>query len=365
MRRLLAGLTACVLVSMVAAPVVAQEPPPSPPPWFGGHAKMPEYGFAVTVPDGWIAYDMTGDVDEQVRRVAATLSPDASEQDIRAWSEIMREQMKGQLVIASEQSTCGFVAGPTIGADLASFAAQFYTRQLGDDSVVHVEPPEVVDLLAGPAHRITYGRQGEEVAIYLGEELGSVVNIWCAGPERPDDDWLSIAEGFEWLPVPVQRVTTPRQGASFEVPAAWQVITFDFLPDTPPSSSSNVRPTDWVMTREPGTGEGCSLFTYTRGPGTAVSLDAEVAGVLADYRSDPGVEVVKQEAEPVRLPAGDSLRVRVVSDEGRPPDGITHIELYVLVHEGDLVKVQCAGPVPHRDRWLSIAKTFEFLPAEE
>jgi hypothetical protein len=30
-----------------------------------------------------------------------------------------------------------------------------------------------------------------------------------------------------------------------------------------------------------------------------------------------------------------------------------------------MFKVQCAGPVPRRDRWLSIAETFESMPAEE
>jgi hypothetical protein len=47
---------------------------------------------------------------------------------------------------------------------------------------------------------VTNGRPGEEAVIYFGEEGGSVFNIWCAGPERSDDDWLSVAETFEFLP---------------------------------------------------------------------------------------------------------------------------------------------------------------------
>jgi hypothetical protein len=323
---------------------------------------LPEYGFAVMVPDGAVAYDMTGDLESQLQVVV----PDASDADIAAWSAMMRERMQGQLVLALGESTCGFVVGPTIGADLASEVDAFYDRQAADPSVVHLESPRVVALPAAEARLVTYGRAEEEAAFYLGEKEGMAVDIWCAGAERPDDDWRSIAAGFEWLPVPVQRAVTPRQGASLEVPASWDVWTdVDFLPEAGLSSSSGLRVTDWLMARETETGEGCSLFIWAPEPGAQVELEAEVAGLLADYGADPGMDILTPTPEPISLPAGNAVHTRVVSDEGRPPTGVTYMDTYFIARDGVLVDVGCSGADPHHDRWLSIAETLELPLAEE
>ncbi len=361
MRRLTAVLLAGWLLGAITAPAIAQEPSPEPPPWFGGRVEMPKHGFAVVLPDGAVAYDMTGDLESQLRVVA----PDASGEDVAAWSRVMRERMPGQLVISVGDSTCGLVVGPTIGADLAIEMDAFHGRQAADESVVHVESPRLVELPAAEARLITYGRAGEEAAFYLGEKVGMVFDIWCVGAERPADDWLSVATTLEWLPVPVQRASTPRLGASFEVPAAWAVMTdIDFLPESPLSPSSELRPTDWLMARDAQTGEGCSLFTFSSDPSTPVALHAEVTDLLADYSADPDMHVLTPTPEPLSLPAGNARRIQVVSDEGRLPDGSTHIDAYVLAYDDVLIKVQCSGALPHHDRWRSIAETLELPPAE-
>lgn len=361
MRRITAGMAAAAVLCTGSA-AQAQSPSPEPPPWFGGRVELPEHGFAVTVPDGAVAYDMTGDLERQLRVVV----PDASDGDIAGWSSMMRERMRGQLVLAIEDSSsCGFVVGPTIGADLASEVDGFYERQAADGNVVHLETPRVVELPAADALVVSHGRAGEEATFYLGEKDGMVFDIWCAGAERPEDDWLSIAASFEWLPVPVKRAETPRGAASIEVPAAWEVmVDADFLPDAGPWSRSELHVTDWLMAREAQSGEGCSLIVYEPQPGGRVGLDAEVAGLLADYRSGSGVDILSATPEPVSLAAGEALRVRVVSDEGRPPDGETHTEAYVIARDGVLAKVGCSGSVPHPELWQSIAETLEFRPPE-
>jgi hypothetical protein len=53
-----------------------------------------------------------------------------------------------------------------------------------------------------------------------------------------------------------------------------------------------------------------------------------------------------------------------VSDEGRPPDGTTHIDVYAIARDEELIKLRCAGAVPHHDLWLAIAETLELTPAE-
>jgi hypothetical protein len=360
--RRLVAVMALVALLCAGSGAMAQSEPSAAVPWFGGRAELPEHGFAVVVPDGAVAYDMTGDLQSQLHVVV----PDASDEDIAAWSAAMRERLHGQLVLAFEESTCGFVVGPTIGTNLASEVDEFFDRQTADESVVHLESPRVVELPAAEARLVTYGRIGEEAAFYLGEKDGVAFDIWCAGAERPDDDWLSVAAAFEWLPVPVQRVATPRQGASIEVPTSWDVMTdVDFLPDARLSSSSGLRVTDWLRAGAAQSGESCSVFVWTPGPDVHVELDAEVAGLLADYGVDTGIDILTPVPEPILFPAGSAVRLRVVSDEGRPPAGITYIDTYFIARDGVLVDVGCSGPDPHHDRWLSIAETLEFAPVEE
>ena len=99
MRRLITGFIAAIVVAL-AGPTAAQtedaEPTSAEPPWFGGRAELSEHGFAMAVPDGAVAYDMTGDLESQLRVVV----PEASEEDVTAWAQIMRARMRGQLVLA-------------------------------------------------------------------------------------------------------------------------------------------------------------------------------------------------------------------------------------------------------------------------
>ena len=199
-----ANVTWADLVLALSSGAVAQEPSPEPPPWFGGRVEMLEHGFAVTLPEGAFAFDLTGDLFEQALSVMTPLNPEASEDALedaaRAWSDLLQQRMRGQLMVGSSQSACSFAVGPALEEDIDSVAARFYDRQSNNESVIHVEPPTFVDLASGPAHLLTYGRTGEEVALYLGKVANSAFNISCYGPERPEDDWLSIAGTLEFLP---------------------------------------------------------------------------------------------------------------------------------------------------------------------
>jgi hypothetical protein len=53
---------------------VGATPHASPPPWFGGGVELPRYGLALTVPDGWVAVDLTADIDEQAALLASRVT---------------------------------------------------------------------------------------------------------------------------------------------------------------------------------------------------------------------------------------------------------------------------------------------------
>jgi len=186
------------------------EASPEPPPWFGGRVEMPEYGFAVTVPDGWVAFDMTGDVESQAWTLAAVLDTDASADVVGLVTEEFSGIAGAQLGLLEDSlvSACGFgvFSGPEM--ELSALADLLSSSLSADDSVANLERPMAIEFSAGPGFLIGAsfaepddpGDHGP-VALYVVERAaGSFLMVTCAGNERPKDDWLSIASSFEWLP---------------------------------------------------------------------------------------------------------------------------------------------------------------------
>jgi hypothetical protein len=208
MRRLLVTLLATCLLGASAVPAIAQEP--SPPPWFGGRVEMPEYGFAVTVPGGWIAFDMMGDVESQAWMLAAALDPDDPADVVGLVTEEFTGIAGTQLGLLQDSlaSACGFgvFSGPEM--ELSALADLLSSSLSADDSVANLERPRAIELSAGLGFLIAASSTGPDgpgdtrpVVLYVVERAaGSFLMITCAGHERPEDDWLSIAESFESLP---------------------------------------------------------------------------------------------------------------------------------------------------------------------
>ena len=186
------------------SPTMSQEPSPELPPWFVGRVAMPEYGFALTVPDGWVAFDVMGDVDEQARKAAAVLDVDfagAIAQDLR---EMQQAGVPAAVIEASTWSGCSVLVMPDSPGspfDLDMTVGQVQEALRRDETVTHLEQPVVVELPAGPALFIAVDYvDGTESAVYVGRHAGMFI-VGCDGWERPDDDWLAIAETIEFLPV--------------------------------------------------------------------------------------------------------------------------------------------------------------------
>jgi hypothetical protein len=71
------GLLAELSVLALGSGGLAQAPSPEPPPRFGGRVEMPEHGFAVTVPDDWVALDLAVDEASRLEAAASFVGPDA------------------------------------------------------------------------------------------------------------------------------------------------------------------------------------------------------------------------------------------------------------------------------------------------
>jgi hypothetical protein len=94
----------------------------------------------------------------------------------------------------------------------------------------------------------------------------------------------------------------------------------------------------------------------------SASLETVVDAFLAGSVDQPDVQLVTG-PEVTSLPAGEATMVVATLIDPQSQVATT-TAVYIL--EGDTVAIfSCASPEPPDDDWLSIAETFEFLPAEE
>lgn len=188
---------------------MAQSPSPEPPPWFGGRVEMPEHGFAVTVPEGWLAFGPE-DLEEQVEVAADWLHPNSPDErrDIfeRFSRALARTSFQLALIEQSSASTCSLVVYDDTPITAEAMAEGLEMRLSEDERVTVVAPSHVIDVPAGPGRSLEFdwaqadGPGITQVAYHLAGHEGTFFFLVCGGDERPDDAWLSIAETFEWLP---------------------------------------------------------------------------------------------------------------------------------------------------------------------
>ena len=229
MRRLTAILISCLLATLATGPVAAQEDPSSPPWWYGERVEMDEHGFALTIPGGWMAFDVNGDLDEQVRDAAAVLElPDEAAQ--RLVGALVDARERGTLiVVTTDVANCEvFVPG-----DAEGFAQAMYEAGLGSEQVLDIDPPRSLALPSGPAVHMAWTSDdaNAESAIYAAQDDDLSYAIQCSSGTRPQDDWLSVAESFEWLAgtVSADASPTPRRP-----PATSPAPTPEALPSAVP-----------------------------------------------------------------------------------------------------------------------------------
>ena len=212
MHRLAVILVTLGLVVSGSAGTLAQSPSPSldPPPWFSGPVELPEHGVAVNVPDGWIAFDPAGDVQEQARLAAMTLDPDAPEDEASAFADelLAARDAGGQLALVEDSGESACVAGvlPASEKDLGTFAEEFTSLLSSMEPFTDVVGPRGIEVAAGPGYLTTatiaepadVEDHGPGAWMFI-ESAGAVLLVSCFGVERPGDDWLSIAETVEVL----------------------------------------------------------------------------------------------------------------------------------------------------------------------
>lgn len=178
------GLLAMLLVLALGSGVVAQESSPDLP-MGGQRVEVPEAGVALTVPASWEV------------RILMEPGPGDALQVLMAY-----EVGSGYCVLTLQQ-----LDDPTLLDDPSAFRAfvdtSIWLFRADRDMEVSDAMTEVT-LGVGPALRVDmverFADGDVHNSVYAVDTPDGLALLDCGGLARPDDDWLSIAETFEWLP---------------------------------------------------------------------------------------------------------------------------------------------------------------------
>ena len=184
------------------------------PPWFGGRTEVAHRGFAISLPHGWVAFDLAGDIGAQVKVARARLPDltggDAADLPMR----LAQDLAAGVQVLALDFRAPSGPQHCSIGLPPEGewqhdrdFAETAYRDMLSEaEPPEEVFPPRSARLPSGDAWVIDSANPAQpgqdhvlQYALYMLESHGGAL-IGCGGPVRPKDDWLSIVSTFEFLP---------------------------------------------------------------------------------------------------------------------------------------------------------------------
>jgi hypothetical protein len=203
--------TPLVLASLlglgIAAPALAQEESPAAP-GLGGRIELPAAGYALTVPDDWVAIAPSLEDIDVIVDTLSTFDPELA--------TTVRDALAGGVGFSllafgdfdadsGFRENCNVIDGVSDGTSLAAIArseADAFT-EMGDRLA---SGPEVtmLQLPAGEVARIDYGLQYPNLetahAAYYFTDGATLHLLTCTNVERAEDDWLGIAETFEILP---------------------------------------------------------------------------------------------------------------------------------------------------------------------
>jgi hypothetical protein len=223
MRRLtVAFLVGSLLGIGVSSGVVAQSQAPETatevgPVVLGGRIEVPPAGFALTMPEGWYAFDLSDpDLIAEMEAFDAVTAGMAT-----TMKSISLENMQPDVAEAYPQLRMALLAfapldGPTAGESCVAYVEPFASESLDLmvaqqmmsmramlDLAADLEP-EFIDLPTGRAGMLEYALPSPagvelERTLFMLLHDGQAYSMTCGDATRHADRWLSIAESFEFL----------------------------------------------------------------------------------------------------------------------------------------------------------------------
>ena len=190
-----------------AAPTLAQEQSPGVT-GLGGRIELPAAGYALTVPDDWVAIAPSLEDIDAVVDTLSTFDPELATTVENALAGGVGFSLLAFGDFDAEsgfRENCNVIDGLADGTSLGTIARSEADAfaELGDRLA---SGPDVtmLELPAGEVARIDYGLQYPNLetahAAYYFTDGATLHLLTCTHVERAEDDWLGIAETFEILP---------------------------------------------------------------------------------------------------------------------------------------------------------------------
>lgn len=180
MRRLIITFLVTCLLGTGTGAAIAQEPSPSLTA-LEPRAEISGVGFAVTFPEGWLVETRGGELQAVSADGSALCQPNSSSIDVPVDDpEAVLDKLAAIFPVFSDDGPMPVIETTEIELP-AGRAVRFIADYALDDGLV-----EGYDARYGTTYLMTDGR----VLLFFA----------CWAPERPDDDWLTIAETIEFLP---------------------------------------------------------------------------------------------------------------------------------------------------------------------
>lgn len=206
-RRAMTFALAITMLGGAGGPAVAQgfEPDVA---GIGGRVEVVDSGYALTVPDEWVYVFPTAADASVILEAAGEFAPELSSTIANA----LAQGVGFSLLILGDvdvergfTENCNVIDSQAQGISLAMVAAAEAAAAEGFGDLLASSPQiTMLQLPAGEAARVDYSLafpQFETLhAVYYFIDEPDVYSLTCTALERPDDDWLSIAETFEFLP---------------------------------------------------------------------------------------------------------------------------------------------------------------------
>lgn len=175
----------------------------------GGRIEVPAAGYALTVPEDWVAMYPSAEDATAITDALREVDPDLATTLETALAEGVGFSFLAFGVADEEtgfRDNCNVIDYPTDGATLGlALATDVTALESMGEALVGDPVASNLALPAGESARLDYaleypGVQAVFSAYYfIDGELFHLLT--CTGGERPEDGWLSIAETFEFLPV--------------------------------------------------------------------------------------------------------------------------------------------------------------------
>ena len=352
----------------------------------GGHVRLPEHGFALSVPDDWIWARMAEPIPDELVELMAQWSESLVEHGVLLLTPaVPLDDSRPEIcVVASFPNTSPSVTTQELvdamtGPDLAD--------RRGEGFIEASEPVvEWLDLPVGSTPRVdmTRRRPTEQTpaasSTYFFADALTVHSLICTDDALPDDHWRSIAESFELLVPPTPELDQRLEGNGFalRVPKSWKVTAATPAEGPQPLLEG----ADWEGVAYVAEGVAyahdaefsCRVIDatqYARARGL-VDVDAAVAWEMQAFSGDSdspgGLRILDRLTDAptnvtsafIELSAGRAGVVDVTDP------GWWNSRTYVMSDGDRWFYLHCDDTFePPPDDWLSIAESFEFLPAEE